>query len=252
MATEHSIVREVTDAEVRSYRENGWVKLEEFVDRAVANEMFEQAKELAGKALLPHFVARDDRREPFRSVVFSAAIGKATQRLIRRDTPIKYFEDLVACKRPDTEEIPTVWHQDLPKLPFDRVGSLLYWIALHDLSADQGVTRLISGSHRAGPLGRMLSIQSDALAAYPEILDEYEMSEPMPAAAGDAIVYDSLTLHSPLTNSTDSERWIYAATYFPADTLYNGAQNYNTDGLDLEVDKPLEHERFPTIYPPTV
>ena len=50
-------------------------------------------------------------------------------------------------------------------------------------------------------------------------------------------------------DTTDRERWAYIFSYFPADTLYTGAQNHNFDGIGLQPNRVIEHPRFPQVYP---
>jgi hypothetical protein len=112
------LARELTDEEVATYRHNGWVKVERLISvelaadlLAVARERMETAPRSDGPIPLLergtskrsggvvvdartwegyHFIARDDRLEPFSSLVYSRAMGRAVQRLIDRDVPGRY------------------------------------------------------------------------------------------------------------------------------------------------------------------
>ena len=48
------------------------------------------------------------------------------------------------------------------------------------------------------------------------------ISPPLDLRAGDVTVHDALTVHSAPENETDSIRWVYSITWFPAETLYTG------------------------------
>lgn len=127
------------------------------------------------------------------------------------------------------------------------------WVPLVDCPADKGTLRFLSGSHRGGPLGRFgrradgTVRKDDLVDTYPEVLDEYEISPDLDLHVGDVTTHDALTAHCAPDNRTDSARWVYAVTWFPADTLYTGADSYHTNGLGLKVDWPFDDERFPII-----
>jgi ectoine hydroxylase-related dioxygenase (phytanoyl-CoA dioxygenase family) len=75
------------------------------------------------------------------------------------------------------------------------------------------------------------------------------MSPPLHLKAGDATVHSVLVGHGASENQTDEPRWAYICAYIPGDALYTGAPNYNYDGIGLEVNKPIDHPRFPILYP---
>ena len=91
--------REVTDDEVSFFTENGWLKLDEFVDPASAAALLETGQSLMQKgkdqdamkeANLQAWwssrrrVATDDKAEPFRSFLLSQNLGKAAYNLMNR------------------------------------------------------------------------------------------------------------------------------------------------------------------------
>jgi ectoine hydroxylase-related dioxygenase (phytanoyl-CoA dioxygenase family) len=89
----------------------------------------------------------------------------------------------------------------------------------------------------------------DLLDLFPWIEDEYELSAPNHLKPGDATIHDWMTVHAAPENSTDEPRWVYTDSLFPADTLFTGAQQRRTDGLDLKVNEVFDHPRFPLVYP---
>jgi hypothetical protein len=260
-------VREVTPEEVAFYRENGWVKLDRLVHPDVVAQMLDWGRrERAGleaasasdtaSQVRDHgiwtewrFVATDDKREPFRSVALCREMGRNAQLLIGRDVPVRYWYDLVAVKIPAGRagaSDRTGYHQDLPNHPQDRIGTLTIWIALDDVSPEQGSMRFVSGSHREGPLGRGAS---DQLEEYPSLLDRLAMSPPLHLHPGDATVHDGLTVHGAPANTGTNERWSFILDYFPDDVRYNGSPYKRTDDLALVPGERFVHERFPIIYP---
>jgi ectoine hydroxylase-related dioxygenase (phytanoyl-CoA dioxygenase family) len=272
--------REITDEEVAAYRKNGWAKIERFISPELAAELRTAAIEVMepqidsapthaenAKGLRRtkiggrvenvgywqdfHYIGRDAKIEPFHSLIFSKEIGRAAQRFVGRDVGIRFSSDIVACKMPAGKAggAPTDSHQDLSSLPFDRVGPLAFWVALNDMPPERGVMRFLNGSHRIGNLGRTRAQGKGTTEYYPELFDEYETSEPLSLAAGDATVHNAQVVHWAPENSTDEPRWGYIIAYFPDDALYTGAPNHNFDDIGLEVNQPFEHPRFPRVYP---
>jgi len=282
VASVSGAVRPVTDDEVAFYRENGWAKLERLIDPELAGELLAAAQELMGErpqatefdpekatksvyTSYPrggrvldavywqdyHFAARDDKIEPFQSLVLLPEMGHNAQRLMARDVPIQYSSDILAVKMPvgSPGSSPTEWHQDIASLPFDRVGGLAFWLALNDVPAARGTMQFLSGSHREGCLGRTRAQGKGVKEYYPELLERYELSPPLDLTAGDATVHSSVVCHGAPENTTDEPRWAYIVAYFPGDALYTGAPNHNFDGLGLQPSGPFDHPRFPVVYP---
>jgi Phytanoyl-CoA dioxygenase (PhyH) len=285
MTPEHTTItaapRAVTDREVAHYVENGWAQLPGFIGPELAAEMLAAGEEIMADALSGqsdeeaafnagvriekmggkvanigywqdyHYVGRDDQREPFHTFIYSKAIGGAAQRFLNRDVGVRYSSDMLACKTPKGQAggAATQSHQDISSLPFDRIGSMNVWIALKDLTPEHGTMRFLSGSHRAGNLGRTRAVGKGTIEYYPSLLDEYETSPPLAMKAGDATVHNAQVVHWAPENTTDEPRWSYILAYFPDDALYTGAPNHNFDGIALEVNKPFDHARFRRVYP---
>jgi hypothetical protein len=267
-------MRDVTDDEVDFYRANGWVKLERLIEPALAAEMLtiatremEDAEDLeviteqsASSKVHDraywrdwHFPGRDHGVEPFRSLAYSEAIGHNAQRFQGREVPINYHADMLAVKMPEghTASKPTGFHQDWVNFPFDRVGFLTFWIALDEIPPERGSMRFHSGSHQAGPLGKMGLLSGQEVPDYyPDLKDRYPLSEPLHLNAGDATVHNGMVVHGAPANSTDKARWAFLCSYHPADTCYTGAPHHIfTADIGLEVGKPIKHERFRVVYP---
>jgi hypothetical protein len=267
-------MREVTDEEVAFFLENGWVKLDQLVAPELATDMLEavrQQMEIAESDLTEggisaggqvhdrehwrdwHFPGRDDGIEPFRSLAYSREIGHNAQRLMGREVPVNYHADMMAVKMPSGHVAsgPTGFHQDWVNFPFDRVGFLTFWIALDEIPPERGAMRFHSGSHKAGPLGKMGLISGMELPDYyPDLHERYPLSPPLHLHTGDATVHTGLVVHGAPPNTTDKPRWAAIFAYHPADTCYTGAPHHIfSPDLGLEVGKPIKHEIFRLVYP---
>jgi hypothetical protein len=261
-------IREVTDEEVSSYRENGWVKLDGLMSPELANELLERAKARMGehatvempdnrpnimtpqlRALWQDWQNPAEEDELFRSVSQSRAMGRLASRLLR-DRDVRWWGDGILCKLPSSEGgSRTPWHQDFPYVALDRIGLLNVWVALVDMPAEMGTMRFLNRSQRIGPMGRVIhrTDGKDLLDLYPWIAEEHEVSPALRLKCGDATVHDWMTVHAAPPNETDQPRWAYTDSLLPAETLFTGAQQRRTDGLELKVNEPLEHPRFPVL-----
>jgi ectoine hydroxylase-related dioxygenase (phytanoyl-CoA dioxygenase family) len=261
-------IRAVTADEVAFYRENGWVKLERLMAPELAAEILARAKQRMGdranaemsddraaimtpqlRALWNDWQNPSDADDFFRSVSQSPGMGRLASRLLR-DRDVRWWSDMILCKLPSEEGgSRTPWHQDFPYLSLDRIGLLNVWVALVDMPPEMGTMRFVSGSQRIGPMGRVIhrTDGKDLLDLYPWIGEEHEISEPLQLKAGDATVHDWMTVHAAPPNDTDQPRWVYVNSIFPAETLFTGAQQRRTDGLELKLNEPLDHPRFPVI-----
>jgi hypothetical protein len=204
------------------------------------------------------YLGRDVQQEPFRSVAFSSQLAENMSRVEGHRGGIRYWKDTVSCKFPSSVEgggsTVTGWHQDFPAHPMDRVGGGTFWIAIDEVTVDQAAMTFLTGSHRAGPLGRTFTNGPrgggrDQIGENPWLTEEYPSSGPLALQPGDATVHHPLTVHGTGLNSTDRPRWAFIVFYGSAEAVYTGAAYPATDGLGLEVNKYFDHPHFPIVWP---
>lgn len=127
-----------------------------------------------------------------------------------------YWDQAVYKKPGQPEEFP--FHQDNGYTFIEPQQYLTCWVALTDTDEHNGCPWVIPGMHRHGtlaheqtPLGwRCVTPSDDAV--------------PVPAAAGDIVVFSSLAPHRTGPNFTDSTRKSYILQYAP-----DGARLRSTD-----------------------
>ena len=83
-----------------------------------------------------------------KAVCLDPAVGEVVSSLLCADQ-VRLFSETYLNKPPGG--LPTPWHQDWPLQPFDRRDTVNCWVALDDISMEQGPLHVVSGSHRLGP-----------------------------------------------------------------------------------------------------
>jgi hypothetical protein len=266
---EVSAVRDLTDDEVRIFHEQGWVFVKEYVNRDHVARMLERAKERMaisdGEQFDPakvasvknwwwevSYIAREE--EPFAAIGYSSATGRNIQRLFQRDVAVHYLADSLMAKAPMARSDgsgPTSWHQDIPSFPFDRSGTMACWLALDHLTPDMGTMHFLEGSHRGEFYGRVpASEDPEAIFDYfPYLRDRYEEVPSPTFEPGDATFHHCQTVHGAPANTADRIRWSYTTAYMAADCRYTGASCFYTDGMNLPIEQPIRHPKFPRIWP---
>ena len=253
-------VRAVTDDEVRFLWENGWVKLPELVSRedaaimlAQAQQMMgadgaalvEQKSELDGVGWFQDYEMASADNDVLRQYVRNEQLGLNSARLLGRDTAIRAIVDTLAVKLPTSNAThgsdASPFHQDQTLHPWDR-HSVSFWLALDEVRPDQGPLQFYSGSQKLGQLGG-----ASTLFDYPRLLAECPLTEPDHLLPGDATAHMSGVVHGAAQNVGRNPRWGFISAYLPADARYSGRPSRYTDGLGLEIGKPLDHPRFPII-----
>jgi ectoine hydroxylase-related dioxygenase (phytanoyl-CoA dioxygenase family) len=258
----------VSEEQVKEFGDKGWIVIRNIIPRETALALRESAVRTSGENRPPEmefdptknnyindkrfqaqhrlYPGAENVDELFASVVYSPKIAGVSRELLGAED-VRHLRSIIMEKPPVSEGgQQTSWHQDFPFLPIDRSRSLSIWIALMDLVPEQGTLRFVTGSHKYGSLGRDAHMRpgSDNTGRF---IDPERVSSPITLKAGDATVHWDLTLHGAAPNESDVSRWAVSIGYVDAAALYTGAPNRLTDGLGLQVNMPLDHEKFPII-----
>jgi ectoine hydroxylase-related dioxygenase (phytanoyl-CoA dioxygenase family) len=177
----------------------------------------------------------------------SAALARVSSQLLRKPGPVRFFRNQLLVKMPSAEKgARTPWHQDFPYLALDRTERPGVWIALDRVTPDMGSLKFVDRSHQLGPLGRMLEDSNqDLLHHFPDIFDEYGVSEPFDLAPGDALIFHPLTFHAAPPNETQAPRWVLLTQHVGAETRFTGAHPRTVKELDeIPIGEKLDHPHF--------
>jgi Phytanoyl-CoA dioxygenase (PhyH) len=281
-----SHVREVTTEEVSAYRQQGWVTLPQLISSELAEDLLARVKAISGldydelprdhpdaqavmekirgKGIWKTFSMSRLHDQHVWDIITSRSLGEASAQLSGR-RPMRLFSDGVLCKMPawtgeeqltsgpaaDVYTGATPWHQDFNSQPYDRVGAVLFWIALSEVTPEMGSVQYLTGSHHEPPLG---AVQYNAGGQslkefYPELWEKYELSPPQHLQPGDVVAHHTLVIHYAEPNHTDRLRWAHTSQRIPADALYNGIpySRFPEYGIEFKQWKPLDHPSFPIV-----
>lgn len=255
--------REVTADEVAHYQQYGWVKLKQFIQPQVIHALLDTARAKMGE----DGDSSEGLSQPYFTVAFGGGlqdavmksliegIGRGARALMLRagNVGVRYFADFFAPKLPAGRESrsagngPTAFHQDFITFGVDRSGGMTFWIPLQAYGPDAGTMSFVNGSHRLGVMGSYRTYgDGDVINAFPELAD-LPMSEPMNYEVGDITVHSHLTIHGAGINQMDTPRWSYIVLAQPSDICWNGAPSEAFDPTGMELNQPLDDERFPII-----
>lgn len=263
LPVQDSPCREVTADEVAHYREFGWVKLKGFIRPETIEYLLRTARERMGEDAdttqgisQPYFTVAfgGGMQDPsVRPMIEQIGLGARALMGRRGDIGVRYFADFFAPKLPAAKKTQnagngaTAFHQDFITFGVDRSGGMTFWIPLQAYGPEAGTMSFINGSHRLGVMGSYRTYgDGDARDAFPE-LRELQLSEPIVYEPGDITVHSHLTIHGAGINQMDMPRWSYIVLAQPGDICWNGAPSEAFDTTGMELNQPLDDERFPLI-----
>lgn len=261
------LVREVTDEEVSTFFENGWVKLPGLIDPEFTAGLLEGAKSVFGEngdkplgkdasldlAWFRTFDEIAEKDSRFGALAAAPELGRNASRLFGRVSPIRLMQNSLMVKLPAQggakQAAATAWHQDTGAHMFSDANSVNVWLALDTVEENMGAMQFYGGSHKLGNLGNLLD---------PEVWEGWQPrlersctpSGPVALEPGDVTIHTHFMVHGTQENAGTRPRWAWGAMLLPGDARYTGAKSYYTDGLGLEPFGSLEHPNFPVIYTP--
>jgi phytanoyl-CoA hydroxylase len=261
-----------TAAQIDSYRRDGFLVLERFIDPAELDQLrdhfaraFDHEFETGLRPDEVNYVPgvtdpaltrqlcnvwKSDRA--LAAVVLSAQVGEFAARL-EGVTGMRIAQDNAIWKPPSGR--PLLCHQDAAYLDhFDPPNMTTCWMALDDTAADTGTIYYVRGSHRwpHAALGGTFHAPEDWLAHARDSMppgSELELV-PIEVPAGGAAFHHGWTFHgSPANERPDSQRRSIISHMITADTRWNPEHphpiysRYRRPG-ELELDEAF----FPVLW----
>ncbi|HFA49345.1 MAG TPA: phytanoyl-CoA dioxygenase family protein [Bacteroidetes bacterium] len=266
---------ELTQQEISSYRKNGFVILDDFLDQDELEHwrrsLDHALKNRQGRKF-PHSEIKtgesdginDDAEyfgkvfdqiinlwmtdEAMKKIMLDKRIGKMATQLAEADG-IRIWHDQALVKRPWAN--PTSWHVDTPFWSFDNREALSIWVALDDVTLQNGCLYFMPGSQNDTNFDEpgITANMGDVFNLYPK----YGTAEPVPSVikAGSCSFHNGLCIHAAGPNMTPGFRRAMTCAYMPDGSTFNGKQNVLPDEYfaKLKVGDLMDNdEQNPLIY----
>ncbi len=265
----------LTDNEIGSYRKNGFLIVDDFldanelqtwrdaVDNAVENRKgrkFPHSELKSGEAdginkdaayfgnVFVQIINLWQSDEKMKELMFDKRLGEMATTLSQSEG-IRIWHDQSLIKQPWAN--PTSWHLDTPFWSFDSREALSIWVALDDVTLQNGCLYFMDGSHEHTELKEpgIGSNMGEIFKEYPA----YSKQSPTASVikAGSCSFHNGLCLHAAGPNMTPGVRRAMTCAYMPDGSVFNGKQNVLPDEYfnSLKVGDLLNNEdQNPLIY----
>lgn len=247
---------ELTDSEVRFYHEYGYLPLPGFVDAAAV----ETLREEVFAALEANGVPRDSLNKATTTADKLQQCpqyleGSALDQLINGEHSLAVASRLIGGQAIRYLPFTAVkaaggggafhLHQDNNYTRHDpALGSMNIWVALGDMTPQNGCLQIVPGSHA----GQLDSRNSDDGDAHQQVDVDPITAVPIRMRAGDAVAFTRWTVHGSGPNTSDEPRVGYALQYHRDDVRW---QDPKTGQWQLLVDVPRSATPPVTVLGPT-
>jgi phytanoyl-CoA hydroxylase len=236
---------EVTSQEIQFYQDNGYVIIDDFlsadeleiwrtaVTEAVANRadrkladgrMRDGNNEYYDRVFVQRINLWTDH-DGMRQIMLDPRLGKLATQLAGVDG-IRIWHDQALIK--PAWGNPTAWHLDNPYWSFSSRDAISIWVALDDVTKDNGCLYFIPGTHKSATYANVGIGQniSDLFTAYPQWAQHEAVAGEMKAGA--CSFHNGLLAHGAGANMTPRPRRAMTCAYMPDGSTFNGQQNILT------------------------
>ena len=232
---------QISAEQIAFYRENGFVAIDDFLDsdeletwrahvgEAVANR---GKRKLADGSSMEedNYYARVFAQRinlwtdhaGMRELMLDSRLGEMAAQLAGVDG-IRIWHDQALIKPPWGN--PTAWHLDNPYWSFYSRDAISIWVALDDVTRDNGCLYFLPGSHLSATYDNVGigSNISDLFNAYPQWIEREAAAVEM--KAGGCSFHNGLVAHGAGANMTPYHRRAMTCAYMPDGSAFNGQRN---------------------------
>lgn len=228
--TSDTHVRDVTDAEIQTYRTHGVAHLPALVDSAICRRLLAAADERrASPGLHSSALSADgkfwEERESYRhnaamaDLVLHSGLARQAGRVMDA-REVRFYFDHLFMLREDTAKDQYYWHQDMPYWACDGAQLCSFWLALTDCSLDSGALEFVLGTD-TGRLYEPVPFAQDEDVAPPPpdaLPPRYEAERERwtivswDIKAGDALLFNGRIMHSSRGNHSKTQRRVAYST----------------------------------------
>ena len=232
---------QISPAQVDDYQKNGFVVIEDFLNAdelASWREAVGEAVESRGKRKLADGSMLEEN--DYYSRVFAQRINLWTDHADMRELMLDERLGSMAAQLADVEGIriwhdqalikpawgnPTAWHLDNPYWSFYSRAAISIWVALDDVTRDNGCLYFLPGTHKTATYDNVGigSNISDLFRAYPQWRGLRAVAVEM--KAGSCSFHNGLVAHGAAANMTPHARRAMTCAYMPDGSTFNGQRN---------------------------
>lgn len=239
----------ITDAQIQSYRQRGFVHLPGVITpaeaaefRAAALALAEQRQSLHTGGIFTQLVNVWTQDETMKRLTLHPNVARAAQTLA--GVPLRLWHDQILIKAPHNGKA-TEFHQDQPYWPHAQSPNpISAWIALQDVPVERGYMTFLPGSHQRTDLqAQNLGDARSLFAHAPDFVWSERVTVPL--KAGDCTFHHGRCAHMATPNHTDEARVAHVVIFIDADTIYSGVPHVVTDPLKLSPGQTFPDEMFP-------
>ncbi len=257
----------VTDSDIEFYQQNGFMRYKGFFSR----QEMDRLRATIDDAITSHrdriLGAEDggrsseDYERVFNQMVnlwvdnpeakqfaFSERLAETGRRLCGARN-VRIYHDHAMVKPAGQQSKETNCHQDAPYWPMDPVGSLSAWIAVDDVTIDNGCLHFTPGSHKFGKLEPIkLGVEGESIV---DKMREkgHDVAEPvaMEMEAGGVTFHHGCNFHYANANSTDHPRRAFAVIFIPDFVTFTGGREAAGAGDEMTAGAPWDHPAHPIL-----
>lgn len=198
-----------------------------------------------------------ERDERFWEIVSNPVIAGMARQLLGSEEVV-LMEDGAVIKKPVVGG-KLAWHQDYAYWPLAEPNAVTCWIALDDVSPENGGMQVAAASHK---LGEKLPVEfgDGSSFMHEERPGIGEVQPPEEAGlevvgyrlkAGECAFHHALVWHASGPNTSPNPRRGFIPRYVAGGTTWLGAQrfpyNYTDDELECAAGEPIQGPHFPRI-----
>ena len=221
-------------SQIDDYRKNGFLVIDEFltpdelavwrcaVDDAVAAKCPPARNNEYYDNVFQQRVNLWQDSEAVRELVLDPRIGKLTADLEGLEA-VRLCHDQALCKAPWANA--TTWHVDNPFWQFHSHHATSMWLALDDVTIQNGCMYFLPGTHKNARFEPVLITpnMNRLFENYPDWAAIVPVPVEMPA--GSCSFHNALLAHAAGPNMTTGSRRAMVAIYMPDGATFNGQQN---------------------------
>lgn len=185
-----------------------------------------------------------------KAINFNPRLSKVAHKL-SKSREVRLYHDHALIKPAGQVSRETNWHQDAPYWPMNPAGAFSAWIAVDDVTLENGCLHFVPGSHNFGKQPPIkLDIKGESIRSQMK-KKGHQVPEPvsMEMPAGGVTFHHGCTFHYAGPNKSHHPRRAFAIIYIPDYVRFTGGKEPAGADEEMEINGPWNHPLHPIIAP---